>query len=162
MEATRVTLNKKSMMELEFAFELSVEVSAIQVMGDTHRGNRRMIPITGGTFEGPEIKGNVQAGGYDWQVIRPDGVAELDARYVLVTEDGALITIVNQGLRRGPAEVMKRLSEGKEVDPSEYYFRSIPIFETADPKYAWLSQSVFVATGIRKPDKVLIQVYKIN
>ena len=106
MEATRVTLNKKSMMELEFAFELSVEVSAIQVMGDTHRGNRRMIPITGGTFEGPEIKGNVQAGGYDWQVIRPDGVAELDARYVLVTEDGALITIVNQGLRRGPAEVM--------------------------------------------------------
>lgn len=150
------------MMELEFAFELSVKVSAIQVMGDTHRGNRRMIPITGGTFEGPEIKGKVQAGGYDWQVIRPDGVAELDARYVLVTEDGVLITIVNQGLRRGPAEVMKRLSEGKDVDPSEYYFRSIPIFETADPKYAWLSQSVFVATGVRKPDKVLIQVYKVN
>jgi hypothetical protein len=162
MEATRVILNKKSMMELEFAFELSVKVSAIQVMGDTHRGNRRMIPITGGTFEGPEIKGKVQAGGYDWQVIRPDGVAELDARYVLVTEDGVLITIVNQGLRRGPAEVMKRLSEGKDVDPSEYYFRSIPIFETADPKYAWLSQSVFVATGVRKPDKVLIQVYKVN
>ncbi|HAK80816.1 MAG TPA: DUF3237 domain-containing protein [Runella sp.] len=149
-------------MELEFAFELRVEVANIQFMGDTHRGNRRMIPITGGTFEGPAIKGKIQTGGYDWQVIRTDGVAELDARYVLETEDGALITIVNQGLRRGPAEVMKRLSEGKEVDPSEYYFRSIPVFETADPKYVWLSQSVFVATGIRKPDKVLIQVYKIN
>lgn len=149
-------------MELEFAFELRVEVASIQFMGDTHRGNRRMIPITGGTFEGPTIKGTIQAGGYDWQVIRTDGVAELDARYVLQTDDGALITIVNQGLRRGPAEVMKRLSEGKEVDPSEYYFRSIPVFETADPKYVWLSQSVFVATGIRKPDKVLIQVYKIN
>lgn len=149
-------------MELEFAFELRVEVADIQFMGDTHRGNRRMIPITGGTFEGPTIKGKIQAGGYDWQVIRTDGVAELDARYVLETEDGALITIVNQGLRRGPAEVMKRLSEGKEVNPSEYYFRSIPVFETADPKYLWLTQSVFVATGIRKPDKVLIQVYKVN
>ncbi len=149
-------------MELEFAFELRVEVADIQFMGDTHRGNRRMIPITGGTFEGPTIKGTIQAGGYDWQVIRTDGVAELDARYVLQTDDGALITIVNQGLRRGPAEVMKRLSEGKEVDPSEYYFRSIPVFETADPKYVWLSQSIFVANGIRKPDKVLIQVYKIK
>lgn len=149
-------------MELEFAFELRVEVASIQFMGDTHRGNRRMIPITGGTFEGPTIKGTIQAGGYDWQVIRTDGVAELDARYVLQTDDGALITIVNQGLRRGPAEVMKRLSEGKEVDPSEYYFRSIPVFETADPKYVWLSQSIFVANGIRKPDKVLIQVYKIK
>jgi hypothetical protein len=149
-------------MELEFVFELRVEVADIQFMGDTHRGNRRMIPITGGMFEGPAIKGKIQAGGYDWQVIRTDGVAELDARYVLQTYDGALITIVNQGLRRGPAEVMKRLSEGKEVDPSEYYFRSIPVFETADPKYVWLTQSVFVATGIRKPDKVLIQVYKVN
>jgi hypothetical protein len=149
-------------MELEFAFELRVEVSAIQVMGDTPKGNRRMIPITGGTFEGPKIKGTIQAGGYDWQVIRIDGVAELDAHYVLETNDDVLITIVNQGLRRGSPDVMKRLSEGKDVNPSEYYFRSIPVFETADPKYAWLTQSVFVATGIRKPDKVLIQVYKIN
>lgn len=149
-------------MELEFAFELKVEVSAIQVMGDTPKGNRRMIPITGGTFEGPRIKGKIQSGGYDWQVIRTDGVAELDARYVLETDDGVLITIVNQGLRRGAADVMKRLSEGKDVNPSEYYFRSIPIFETADPRYAWLTQSIFVATGIRKPDKVLIQVYKVN
>lgn len=149
-------------MELEFAFELRVEVSAIQVMGDTPKGNRRMIPITGGTFEGPRIKGKIQSGGYDWQVIRTDGVAELDARYVLKTDDGVLIAIVNQGLRRGAADVMKRLAEGKDVNPSEYYFRSIPIFETADPRYAWLTQSVFVATGIRKPDKVLIQVYKVN
>ncbi|MFN8347015.1 MAG: DUF3237 domain-containing protein [Spirosomataceae bacterium] len=149
-------------MELEFAFELRVEVSAIQVMGDTHRGNRRMIPITGGTFEGPNIKGRVQPGGYDWQVIRTDGVAELDARYVLVTDDGTLITIVNQGLRRGPTEVMKRLAEGQEVNPSEYYFRSIPVFETAHPDYIWMTQSIFVATGIRKPDKVLIQVYRVK
>jgi hypothetical protein len=149
-------------MELEFAFELRVEVSAIQVMGDTPKGNRRMIPITGGTFEGPRIQGKIQPGGYDWQIIRTDGVAELDARYVLETSEVVLITIVNQGLRRGAADVMKRLAEGKDVNPSEYYFRSIPIFETADPRYAWLTQSVFVATGIRKPDKVLIQVYKVN
>lgn len=148
-------------MELEFAFELRVEVSAIQVMGDTPKGNRRMIPITGGTFEGKNIKGTIQPGGYDWQIIRTDGVAELDARYVLVTDDGMLITIVNQGLRHGAPEVMQRLAEGKDVNPSEYYFRSIPVFETVSPKYAWLTRSVFVATGIRKPDKVLIQVYRV-
>jgi hypothetical protein len=148
-------------MELEFAFELRVEVSAIQVMGDTPKGNRRMIPITGGTFEGKNIKGTVQPGGYDWQIIRTDGVAELDARYVLVTDDGVLITIVNQGLRHGKPEVMQRLADGKDVNPSEYYFRSIPVFETVDPKYTWLTRSIFVATGIRKPDKVLIQVYRV-
>lgn len=148
-------------MELEFAFELRVEVSAIQVMGDTPKGNRRMIPITGGTFEGKNIRGKVQPGGYDWQIIRTDGVAELDARYVLVTDDGVLITIVNQGLRHGAPEVMQRLAQGKDVNPSEYYFRSIPVFETVDPKYTWLTRSVFVATGVRKPDKVLIQVYRV-
>lgn len=148
-------------MELKFAFELRVEVAEIQVLGDTPKGNRRMIPIKGGTFEGAKIKGTIQAGGYDWQLIRTDEVAEVDARYVLKTDDGVLITIVNQGLRRGPAAVMKRLAAGEEVLPSQYYFRSIPVFETADPRYAWLTKSVFVATGVRKPDKVLIQVYEV-
>ena len=99
-------------MELKFAFELRVEVAEIQVLGDTPKGNRRMIPIKGGTFEGAKIKGTIQAGGYDWQLIRTDEVAEVDARYVLKTDDG-------------------------------------------------LTQSVFVATGVRKPDKVLIQVYEV-
>ncbi len=148
-------------MELKFAFELRVEVGAIQTVGEIPKGSRRVIAIKGGTFEGEKIKGEIQQGGYDWQLIRADEVAEVDARYVLKTHDGALITIVNQGLRRGPAAVMQRLAAGEEVLPSQYYFRSIPVFETADPRYAWLTQSVFVATGIRKPDKVLIQVYEV-
>jgi hypothetical protein len=145
----------------EFAFELRVEVDAIQELGQTVKGIRRIVPITGGTFEGPAISGEVVAGGYDWQTGRSDGVTEVEARYLLKTDDGSLITIVNQGMRHGPAEVMQRLAKGEFVNPSAYYFRSIPVFETADTRYNWLTQSIFIATGIRLPDQVLIRVYKL-
>ncbi|QJW92282.1 DUF3237 domain-containing protein [Spirosoma taeanense] len=145
----------------EFAFELRVEVAAIEEMGQTAKGIRRVIPITGGTFEGPAIQGHIVAGGYDWQIGRSDGVTEVEARYLLRTHDGSLITIINQGLRHGPPEVMQRLAKGELVDPSDYYFRSIPVFETADPRYDWLTRSVFIATGIRQPSQVLIRVYRL-
>ena len=147
---------------LEFAFEIKVEVTGkMQEVGKTAKGMRRIIPIIGGTFEGPAIKGEVVPGGYDWQLVRSDGVAEIEARYVLKTEDGALITIINTGLRHGAPEVMERLAKGEEVMPSEYYFRSIPYFETSEPKYEWLTKHIFIATGIRKPTQVLIQVWKV-
>ena len=88
-------------------------------------------------------------------------MTEVEARYLLKTDDGTLITIVNQGLRHGPAAVMQRLARGEIVSPADYYFRSVPVFETANPAYAWLMKSVFVATGIRQPDQVLIQVYTV-
>src|SRR3954465_15248670 len=108
--------------KLEFAFELKVEVGNIEELGRVAKGIRKIIPITGGSFEGPEIKGSILPGGYDWQLLRSDDVAEVEARYVLQTDDGALITIVNTGLRYGPSEVMQRMAKGEEVDPSEYYF----------------------------------------
>ncbi|GAB3512932.1 DUF3237 domain-containing protein [Spirosoma knui] len=145
----------------EFVFELRVNVAAIQELGPTPKGIRRVIPITGGVFEGPAIRGQVVAGGYDWQIGRSDGVTEVEARYLLSTDDGSLITIVNQGLRHGPPDVMRRLARGEVVDPATYYFRSIPQFETADARYSWLTKSVFIATGIRRPDQVLIQVYRL-
>ncbi|GAB3167512.1 DUF3237 domain-containing protein [Telluribacter humicola] len=147
--------------QLEFALELRVTVAAIEELGPTPKGVRRVILITGGTFEGPAIRGEVVPGGFDWQIGRADGVTELEARYLLHTDDGVTITIVNQGLRHGPKEVMQRLAQGAGVDPSEYYFRSIPEFETADERYTWLNQSIFVATGSRQPDHVLIRVYKV-
>jgi len=147
---------------LEFAFRISVDLTAgIQEVGDTGKGIRKVVPITGGTIEGPNIKGKVVAGGYDWQLLRADGVVEIDARYLLQTNDGDLITLTNTGLRHGPAEVMQRLAKGEEVDAEEYYFRSIPLFETGNPQYAWLMRSVFIATGIRKPKQVLIDVWRV-
>lgn len=147
---------------LEFAFRISVDLTAgVQEVGNTGKGIRKVVPITGGTFEGPNIKGKVVAGGYDWQMLRADGVVEIDARYLLQTDDGDLITITNTGLRHGPPEVMQRLAKGEEVDAAEYYFRSIPLFETGNPKYAWLMESVFIATGTRKPKQVLIDVWRV-
>ena len=147
---------------LEFAFRISVDLTGgIQELGNTGKGIRKVIPITGGSFEGPNIKGKVVAGGYDWQLLRADGVVEIDARYILQTDDGGLITITNNGLRHGPPEVMQRLAKGEEIDASEYYFRSIPVFETGNPNHAWLMRSVFIATGTRKPKQVLIDVWRV-
>lgn len=148
--------------QLEFAFRISVDLTGgVQEIGETGKGIRKVVPITGGTFEGPNIKGNVVPGGYDWQLVRTDGVVEIDARYLLQTDDGDLITLTNTGLRHGPPEVMQRLAKGEEVDASEYYFRSIPIFETGNAKYNWLNSSVFMATGTRKPKQVLIDVWRV-
>ncbi len=149
--------------QLVFAFEINILVAPgqMQELGLTGKGVRRVIPILGGSFEGPAIKGTILPGGYDWQLLRNDGVAEIDARYLLQTTDGVLITIVNTGLRHGPEEVMQKMAHGEEVSPDAYYFRTIPVFETADPRYDWLTKSIFIANGIRKPDQVIIQVWKV-
>jgi hypothetical protein len=148
---------------LEFAFEIRADVKGgkIQEVGVTAKGLRRAVPIMGGKFEGPEINGEILPGGYDWQLVRVDGVIEIEARYLLKTDDGALITIVNTGIRHGAKEAMERMAKGEEVSPDEYYFRSIPVFETADANYEWLTKHIFVANGIRKPELVLIQVWKV-
>src|SRR6478736_3134740 len=121
---------------LEFAFEIKadVEPGSMQEIGKKGKGLRRVIPILGGSFEGPAIKGTVVPGGYDWQLVRNDAVAEIEARYLLKTDDGSLITIVNTGLRHGAADVMQRMVNGEEVSPEAYYFRTIPFFETADTR----------------------------
>ena len=149
---------------LVHAFELHVQVQPgkMQELGMTPKGLRRIIPILGGHFSGPEIRGEVVPGGYDWQLLRSDGVAEIEARYLLRTNDGALLTIVNTGLRHGPKEVMDRMARGEYVDPEHYYFRSVPVFETASEKYHWLTTHVFVASGVRKPDMVIISVYMVK
>ncbi len=147
---------------LEFCFRISVDVTGgIHEPGKTAKGIRKVVPITGGTFEGPNIKGKIVPGGYDWQLLRADGVVEIDARYMLETDDGDLITLTDTGLRHGRPEVMQRLAKGEEVDASAYYFRSIPVFETGNPQLAWLMQSVFIATGTRKPKHVFIDVWRV-
>ena len=93
------------------------------------------MPITGGEFSGPDIRGKVLPGGADWQLIRDDGVSELEARYTLSTDDGATIHVRNLALRHGPADVMEALTAGQAVGPGSYYFRGTTFFETTDTRY---------------------------
>ena len=132
---------------MEFAFKAEITVDKIMDLGGTQHGTRRIIPITGGNFQGPSIKGAVVPGGADWQIIRADDVAELEARYTLRTDDGALIYVINRGYRHGPAEVMQRLAKGEAVDPKEYYFRATPTFETSVAKYNWLTNIFSLPRG---------------
>ena len=147
---------------LRFLYTSSVEVGTPIMVGSTPYGERRIIPILGGSFAGPRLAGKILSGGADWQVIRTDGAAELEARYTLQTDDGALIYVLNQGIRSGSKEVMARLAKGEKVHPSEYYFRTRPVFETGAPKYQWLHNIIAVATGERLPDEVIITVYEVT
>jgi uncharacterized protein DUF3237 len=146
---------------LDFAFAVRVTVAPALELGVTQSGRRRIIPITGGTVEGPRLKGVVLPGGADWQAIRADGVAELEARYTLQAEDGALIAVVNRGLRHGTEAAMKQLLAGEPADPASYYFRSSPMFETAGSAHQWLTRTVFVASGLRHPHLVELRVYAV-
>ncbi len=147
---------------LDFAFALSVEVAAPLELGSTHLGRRRIIAISGGRVAGPRLSGTVLPGGADWQIIRLDGVTELEARYTLRADDGGLVSVVNRGLRHGPEAVMKKLIAGEPVDPATYYFRCMPVFETAAPAHQWLTRTVFIASGARHPDRVEIDVFAVG
>lgn len=147
--------------KLEFAFELNAEVADPVVVGETPNGTRRIIDILGGTFEGPTLKGTLRPGGADWQLIRADGFTEVDARYTLETDAGHLIYVTNVGIRHAPPDVMQRLNAGETVDPSRIYFRAIPRFETPAPDLQWLTRSIFVSTGERYPNGVVIRYWRV-
>ena len=131
---------------LEFVFAAQVTVDRRSILGDVGKGGRRIVPITGGEFSGPRLRGKVVPGGADWQIVRHDGVAELEARYTLETDDGALIYVRNHALRHGPAEVIAALAAGRPVEPSSYYFRGATFFETGAARYAWITRQIIVCT----------------
>ncbi len=150
------------MLQLEALLSAQITLAPPQELGDTPQGRRRIINITGGTFSGARLKGRVLPGGADWQVLREDGVAVLDTRYTLETHDGALIYVQNRGLRHGPPEIIKKFSSGEKVDPSLYYMRTQPSFETGDTRYAWLNRIVCVGTGERLANAVKLEMYEIK
>lgn len=123
---------------------------------------KRLIPITGGTFDGPKLRGTIVPGGGDWQTIESDGTTAILARYTLRAEDGTMIGVVNPGIRRGPPEVLKRLAAGEAVDPSLYYFRTVPSFDVADGPHDWLRKSIFLCAGIRRASDVEIHFYGLT
>ena len=150
------------MLRLEPLLTADITLAAAQELGETPQGRRRIINITGGAFRGERLSGKVLPGGADWQVIHGDGVADLDARYTLETADGALIYVRNHGYRHGPADVLKDLSSGKGVDPSLYYMRTTPLFETGDQRYAWLNRLICVGTGARKKSSVHLEIFEVK
>ena len=147
---------------LQLLYTSSIDIAAPLDVGKAPYGQRRIINITGGAFAGPRLSGRILPGGADWQIVRSDGIVEVDARYTLETDDGALIYITNWGLRHGPPGVIGRLSAGEPVDSREYYFRTTPTFETAAPAYAWLNGVIAVAAGERRADAVIITVYEVK
>ena len=130
-------------------------------LGDGRGGKRRIIPIIGGTVTGERVNGKILNLGADWQTVFADGSAELDTRYTMETDDGALIDIRNFGYRRGPAEVLAAVGRGEDVDPSLYYMRTQPQFETGDYRYRWINTTIFVGTGAREASSVRISVYEV-
>jgi hypothetical protein len=121
-----------------------------------------VINITGGHFAGEKLHGDVLPGGADWQLVRPDGAALLEAKYTLRTADGALLYVTNLGIRHGPPELLARIAQGELVDPALYYFRATPRIETGAPHYAWLNDVMLVCSGARTADAVLLDFYIVT
>ena len=147
---------------LEFEFRIRATLGAPIEQGIWEERRRRIIPILGGTVAGARFNGLVLPGGADWQTIRlGDGAAQIFARYTLQHEDGAVVGVINPGVRRGPPEVMARLAGGEVVDPSSYYFRTTPQFEAPPGPHQWLADNAFVCVGKRWPEAVEIDVYRV-
>lgn len=148
---------------LEFVYEASGELEPPRQIGQTYDGTRRIIPIVGGgRVEGPLIQGKLVGNSADWQVTRPDGVTVADALYAIETDDGVIIQIRNKGLRHGPPDVMQRLASGEDVDPAEYYFRTVPEFIAPVGRYEWMNRSIFVCSAARYPLGIKLWVWRVT
>jgi Protein of unknown function (DUF3237) len=139
---------------------LRVELEDILHFGPTPYGDRRIIHITGGSFEG-RIAGRIVPGGADWQILRSDGVADLEARYTLETGAGERVLVRSEGLRHGPPDVMAALARGDSVDAARYYFRTAMRFETSAPALAWMNKLIAIGRGVREARAVLLDVFEV-
>jgi hypothetical protein len=149
--------------QLTLVYRLEAALGQPLDLGETARGRRRIVPLTGGTFTGPDMSGALLPGGSaDWQIIQGDGTALADLRYTLQTDQGALLYVQATGVRHGTAEVLARLGRGEDVDPSEYTFRTAIRIETATPELDWLNKGVFVSVGGRQPAGVTYETYLVG
>lgn len=142
-------------------FTMKLSVGALLTVGGPEGSARRIANVSGGTFDGERMRGNVLPDGTDWQTLRGDGAVMLDARVVLKAHDGALIAMTYAGIRHGSPDVMERLTRGEHVDIGSYYFRIAPTFATSDPRYEWLNRIVAVGTGERLPGGPRYDVHEI-
>ena len=147
---------------LRQVFRLEATLGPPLDVGDTAQGRRRIVPLTGGAFTGPEINGELLPGtGADWQILLADGTALGDIRYTLRTDGGDLLYVRSQSIRHGSAEVLARLGRGEEVDAGEYTFRTSTRIETGSRELDWLNRGVFVGVGGRRPGVVIYETYLV-
>jgi Protein of unknown function (DUF3237) len=148
---------------LTLVYRLEATLGTPMDLGDVASGRRRIVPLTGGTFTGPEISGRLLAGASaDWQIVRPDGTALGDIRYTLETDRGDLLYVQSQSVRHGSAEVLARLGRGEDVGADEYTFRTSTRIEAAAPALDWLNQGIFVSVGGRQPAGVIYETYLVG
>jgi hypothetical protein len=147
--------------QLNFFADLSVQVDKPQEVGLTHHGVRRLIPILGGQVQGQGWTARVLSGGADFQLIVNERIAELDARYTMETDAGDLIFVQNRAVRTAAPEVMAKLVRGEPVPPESVYFRCSPSFETASAALGWITERLFIGTGARHPDKVVMRFFEV-
>jgi len=144
-------------------FRLDAALGEPMELGDTPRGRRRIVPLTGGTFSGTDLNGTLLSGASaDWQIVLPDGTALGDVRCTLETDAGELLYVRLRGVRHGTADVLARLGRGEDVDATEYTFRAATRIETAVPRLGWLNKGVFVSVGGRRPGAVIYETYLVT
>jgi hypothetical protein len=148
-------------LETKHVFTITARVGDVVTAGDTGYGVRRIIPIAGGEVCGETVNGTVCPFGADFQIIRPNGLIELEAKYAFETDDGAIVYVENKGIRFGPVELLQKLARGEPVDPGQIYCRTVPKFETGAAKYRWLMEYLFVASVARHADRVVIDVHRV-
>jgi hypothetical protein len=148
-------------LKTKYVFTITAHIGAVTTAGELGHGVRRIVPITGGEVRGEGINGKVCAFGADFQIIRPDELIELEARYAFETDDGAVVYVENRGLRFGQVELLQQLKRGEPVDPKLIYFRTVPKFETGSEKYRWLMQHLFIGSAARHADRVVIDVHQV-
>jgi len=147
--------------QLDFVASGRIHVDVPRIVGVAGRTQRRVVPIIGGTFEGPRLRAVVLPGGADWQFDDGEGVVAIEARYIIETHDGVTISIINRGVRRASPEITAKLAAGEPVSPDAYYFRATPSFDTPPGAYAWMRESLFVSTGRREPDAVCLDIFRV-
>jgi Protein of unknown function (DUF3237) len=148
------------MLETKYVFTITARIAEVTTAGDIGHGVRRIIPIIGGEVSG-EINGKVLPFGADFQIIRPNELIELEAKYAFETDDGAVVYVENKGIRFGPVELLEKLKRNEPVDPKLIYCRTVPKFETGAGKYRWLMECLFVASVARHADRVVIDVFQV-
>ncbi len=152
----------KPRLEFMARFEVNLDAPVLELGQIGNAGKRRIIPITGGKFKGPRLNGTILNNGADWQLVAADGLAHLDTRYALKTDDGALIYIQTRGFRYGPADVMAEVAKGIPVDPAKYFFRVYIQFETGSARYEWLNRAMAIGAGMRLRNSVIYDAYLIK
>jgi hypothetical protein len=148
-------------LETKYVFTATVKIGEVVSAGDLGYGVRRIIPILGGEVTGEGVNGTVLPFGADFQIIRPNELIDLEAKYAIQTDDGATIYVENTGLRFGPVDLLLKLKRGEPVDPKLIYFRTRPKFETGDPRYQWLMQHLFIGSAARHADRVVVDVHQV-